>query len=58
MSKKKKKNIRFPHEIIEAIEICMESERATNPNINFSAWVLDACEKKLKKERRRSANSV
>ena len=47
------KGIRFPHEIIEEIELCKKKEKIENPNANFSAWVLDACEQKLKKEKRR-----
>lgn len=47
------KGIRFPHEIIEEIELCLAQEKIENPNANFSAWVLDACEQKLKKEKRR-----
>ncbi|HEI9894234.1 TPA: DUF3950 domain-containing protein [Klebsiella pneumoniae] len=47
------KGIRFPHEIIEEIETFLEQEKIENPNANFSAWVLDACEQKLKKEKRR-----
>lgn len=43
------KGIRFPHEIIEEIELCLVQEKIENPNANFSAWVLDACEQKLKK---------
>ncbi|BBS48902.1 hypothetical protein WP5S18E05_41130 [Klebsiella quasipneumoniae] len=52
-NKSAKKNIRFPHEIIEEIETFLEQEKIENPNANFSAWVLDACEQKLKKEKRR-----
>ncbi|MCS6052693.1 YlcI/YnfO family protein [Klebsiella variicola subsp. variicola] len=48
-NKSAKKNIRFPHEIIEEIETFLEQEKIENPNANFSAWVLDACEQKLKK---------
>ncbi|HBZ0992951.1 TPA: YlcI/YnfO family protein [Raoultella ornithinolytica] len=47
------KGIRFPHEIIEEIETCIEHEKLSNQNANFSAWVLDACEQKLRKEKRR-----
>ncbi|MBU0210629.1 YlcI/YnfO family protein [Klebsiella pneumoniae] len=52
-NKSAKKNIRFPHEIIEEIETFLKQEKIENPNANFSAWVLDACEQKLKKEKRR-----
>ena len=47
------KGIRFPHEIIEEIELCLVQEKIANPSANFSAWVLDACEQKLIKEKRR-----
>ncbi|HHU4065923.1 TPA: YlcI/YnfO family protein [Raoultella ornithinolytica] len=47
------KKIRFPHTIIEDIENFLEQEKIENPNANFSAWVLDACEQKLKKDKRR-----
>lgn len=47
------KGIRFPHKIIEEIETCVEHEKLGNKNANFSAWVLDACEQKLRKEKRR-----
>lgn len=52
-NKSAKKNIRFPHEIIEAIELCLKGDKIKNENANFSAWVLDACEQKLIKEKRR-----
>lgn len=52
-NKSAKKNIRFPHEIIEEIETCLEHEKSENKNANFSAWVLDACEQKIRKEKRR-----
>lgn len=52
-NKSAKKNIRFPHEIIEEIETFLEQEKIENPSANFSAWVLDACEQKLRKEKRR-----
>ncbi|QBH98441.1 DUF3950 domain-containing protein [Limnobaculum zhutongyuii] len=49
-NKSAKKNIRFPHELIEEIDACVEREKKDNPNANFSAWVLDACGQKLKSE--------
>ncbi|ECZ5655342.1 YlcI/YnfO family protein [Citrobacter sp. BNK-39] len=52
-NKSAKKNIRFPHEMIEEIESYIEQEKLTNKNANFSAWVLDACEQKIRKEKRR-----
>ncbi|MCW2475359.1 MULTISPECIES: YlcI/YnfO family protein [unclassified Symbiopectobacterium] len=41
------KGIRFPHELIEAINASVALEKANDPDANFSAWVLDACNKKL-----------
>lgn len=41
------KGIRFPHELIEKIDARVALEKADNPDANFSAWVLDACNKKL-----------
>ena len=52
-NKSAKKNIRFPHEMIEEIESYIEQEKLINKNANFSAWVLDACEQKIRKEKRR-----
>lgn len=43
-NKSAKKNIRFPHELIEQID-----ERAKKDNSNFSAWVINACREKLSK---------
>ncbi|WP_155405708.1 YlcI/YnfO family protein [Providencia rettgeri] len=45
-SKTAKKNIRFPHELIEEINSCVELE-----NSNFSSWVIDACKMKLSKQK-------
>ncbi|HEE0475211.1 TPA: DUF3950 domain-containing protein [Klebsiella pneumoniae] len=39
--------------MIEEIESYIEQEKLTNKNANFSAWVLDACEQKIRKEKRR-----
>ncbi|NPE59305.1 DUF3950 domain-containing protein [Dickeya dadantii] len=47
-----KKGIRFPHELIDEIDASVEREKADNPNSNFSAWVLDACGRKLDAEKR------
>lgn len=49
------KGIRFPHELIEEIDVSVEHEKADNPSANFSAWVLDACERKLKAGQRKKA---
>lgn len=47
------KGIRFPHDLIEEIDASVEREREVLPNSNFSAWVLDACGRKLKSEQRK-----
>ncbi|WP_032345683.1 YlcI/YnfO family protein [Escherichia coli] len=39
-NKSAKKNIRFPHELIDGIDASVEQEKLTNPSANFSAWVL------------------
>lgn len=49
------KGIRFPHEMITEIEASVERDKVDNPGINFSAWVLDACGRKLKAEQRKKA---
>ncbi|MFI8417727.1 YlcI/YnfO family protein [Serratia sp. NPDC078593] len=49
------KGIRFPHDLIEEIDSSVEREKADNPSINFSSWVLDACGRKLKAEQRKKA---
>ncbi|MCR6676422.1 hypothetical protein NVV43_12460 [Escherichia marmotae] len=49
------KKIRFPHEIINEIDASVELEKIANPGANFSAWVLDACGRKLKAEQRKKA---
>lgn len=51
------KGIRFPYDLVESIDACLEREREENPNANFSAWVLDACGRKLKAEQRKKAKS-
>ena len=47
------KGIRFPNELIEEIDASVEREKADNSGANFSAWVLDACGRKLKSEQRK-----
>lgn len=47
------KGIRFPHELIESIDASVEREKEENPLSNFSAWVLDACGRKLIAEQRK-----
>lgn len=49
------KGIRFPHDLIEEIDSSVEREKADNPSINFSSWVLDACGRKLKAEQRKKS---
>ncbi|MCA6928879.1 YlcI/YnfO family protein [Pectobacterium versatile] len=41
------KGIRFPHELIEEINASVAQEKTEDPDANFSAWVLDACNQKL-----------
>ncbi|WP_081298460.1 YlcI/YnfO family protein [Gilliamella sp. wkB108] len=43
-SKSKRKDIRFPHDLIEQID-----EQAKKENTNFSAWVIATCREKLAK---------
>jgi hypothetical protein len=52
-NKSAKKNIRFPHELIDEIDASIEREKNNSPGANFSSWVLDACERKLKAELRK-----
>ncbi|EMI2313559.1 YlcI/YnfO family protein [Providencia huaxiensis] len=40
------KGIRFPHELLEEINSCIELE-----NSSFSSWVIDACKMKLSKQK-------
>ncbi|WP_074181283.1 YlcI/YnfO family protein [Serratia marcescens] len=54
-SKSTYKGIRFPHEMIDEIDASIEVEKAEHPNANFSSWVLDACGRKLKAERRKKS---
>ncbi|EAA7607101.1 hypothetical protein DPE81_14175 [Salmonella enterica subsp. enterica] len=56
-SKSSYKGIRFPNELIDAIDESVECERSENPGANFSAWVLDACGRKLKAEQRKKTKS-
>ena len=46
------KKIRFPHDLIGEIDASVEREKANNSAANFSAWVLDACGRKLKAKQR------
>lgn len=52
------KGIRFPHEVIEEIEASIEREKTEKPEASFSSWVLDACGRKLKAERRKSKSEA
>jgi hypothetical protein len=52
-NKSAKKHIRFPHELIEEIDASVEREKIEKSGANFSAWVLDACGRKLKAEQRK-----
>jgi hypothetical protein len=54
-SKSTYKGIRFPHEMIEEIDAQLESDKLDNPSANFSAWVLEACGRKLKAEQRKKS---
>ncbi|HIC1261012.1 TPA: YlcI/YnfO family protein [Klebsiella pneumoniae] len=56
-AKSAQKKIRFPHELIEEIDASVEREKAENSGANFSAWVLDACGRKLKSEQRKKAKA-
>lgn len=44
------KGIRFPYELVEAIDASLEQGNPDDSNSSFSAWVLDACQRKLKEE--------
>lgn len=52
-NKSSRVGIRFPHDLIEEIDASVESEKKENSGANFSAWVLDACGRKLKAELRK-----
>ncbi|EOY4401241.1 YlcI/YnfO family protein [Klebsiella michiganensis] len=56
-SKTTYKGIRFPHSVVAEIDASVEREKADDPGANFSAWVLDACGRKLKAEQRKMAKS-
>ncbi|EGE4653519.1 DUF3950 domain-containing protein [Salmonella bongori serovar 40:z35:-] len=45
------KYIRFKHDLITEIDASVEREKEANPKANFSAWVINACEKKLDSEK-------
>ena len=51
-SRTRRKHIRFPHSMIEQVELCMETERSHN----FSAWVVEACRLRLVAEHRQKNN--
>ncbi|EMN9737293.1 YlcI/YnfO family protein [Klebsiella pneumoniae] len=51
------KGIRFPYELVEEIDASVEREKAENSGANFSAWVLDACGRKLKSEQRKKSKA-
>jgi hypothetical protein len=57
-NKSAKKNIRFPHELIDEIDASIEREKNNSPGTNFSSWVLDACERKLKAELRKKGQQT
>ena len=42
------RNIRFPNQMIEQINIALEQKRVRN----FSAWVIEACRRRLTSEKR------
>ncbi|WP_337263269.1 MULTISPECIES: YlcI/YnfO family protein [unclassified Serratia (in: enterobacteria)] len=50
-AKSAQKKIRFPHELIDEIDSCVEREKPKKPHANFSAWVLDACRQRLEREK-------
>ena len=52
------KGIRFPHELIDEIDASVEREKPENASANFSAWVLDACGRKLKAEQRKKTKET
>ena len=41
------RNIRFPNQMIEQINIALEQKRSGN----FSAWVIEACRRRLTSEK-------
>ena len=56
-NKSSRVGIRFPYDLIEEIDASVEREKADNAGAKFSAWVLDACGRKLKSEQRKKARS-
>ncbi|HCM62812.1 MAG TPA: hypothetical protein DIT05_09735 [Morganella sp. (in: Bacteria)] len=50
-NKSEKKNIRFPHELIEKINECVTQQNSSGNDSSFSSWVIDACEMKLSKQK-------
>jgi len=52
------KGIRFPHDVLEEIDASIEREKIEKPESNFSSWVLDACGRKLKAERRKGKSET
>jgi len=52
------KGIRFPYDLVESIDACIEIEKKENAGANFSAWVLDACGRKLKAEQRKKSKEA
>ena len=47
------RNIRFPNQMIEQINIALEQKGSGN----FSAWVIEACRRRLTSEKRASIKS-
>lgn len=56
-NKSSRVGIRFPHDLIEEIDASVERDRAEGNDSNFSAWVLDACGRKLKTEQRKKSKT-
>lgn len=52
-AKSAQKKIRFPHELLEDIEASVERHKEQDPSANFSAWVIEACGKKLEAEQKK-----
>ncbi|HDU8582166.1 YlcI/YnfO family protein [Morganella morganii] len=50
-NKSQYKGIRFPHELIEEIELAMNGMDCSKNTVSFSSWVIDACEMKLSKQK-------
>ncbi|MFZ4834402.1 YlcI/YnfO family protein [Rouxiella sp. Mn2063] len=47
------KNIRFPHLLIAEIQIALQQEGESN----FSAWVIEACSRRIKDEQHKASDS-